>query len=148
MIHRDRETFISYRELLSRSAQQCTQAGRSVMAYVTEVRPPYREAMVLVAREERELGVKLEGYAEKSAASVICTRLQYKPEEGELPTPRSPDTALQNVTQVNRELVAILQDLADKSAPDTVYESLDAIRQNIDRVNKRISMILLTAQDV
>ena len=119
-----------------------------MVAHSARVDSPYREAMALVAQEERELAGQLAEYAENGPANIVCTRLQYTLEEPGQPVAHSADAALENVTRVNRALAAILRDLTEKLAPDTVCESLEAFRLAVDAVNRRISMILVTARDL
>lgn len=149
MIHTEnQETFLSFGELFSRSAQRFLEAERAVREHLNEADAPYSDAMQLVADAEHQLATDLAGYAEKGPENIVCTRLQYKLDSKPLPTPATLGDALKNVTKINSDLAAVLQDLSEKSAPETLQQTIKSLSQNVERVNKQISMIRLTAQDM
>jgi len=149
MIHTENhETFLSFGELFSRSAEQLLQAERAVREHLNETEAPYQQAMKLVADAEHRLAIELAQYAEKGPENIVCTRVQYKLESDARPTPSTLEDALQHLTGINLELTEVLQDLSEKAAPETLQQTIETLRRDVEHVNKQISMIRLTAQDV
>lgn len=144
----DQQTFISYGELFSRSAQRCLEAERSIRNYMDKVAPPYSNAMALIADAEHRLALDLAGYAEKSPDNIVCTRVQFTLDDN---TPSDADSlteALHNVTCVNQQLSEVLVEEADKVSLDTLRDTFEALDLEIEAVNRQISMIRLTAHDI
>ncbi len=149
MIHTENhETFLSFGELLSRSAQRFLDAERQVRKHLDEADPPYYHAMLLVADAEHKLATDLANYAEQGPENIVCTRVQYKLESNPLPAPATLEGALKNLTEINMELTEVLKDLSEKSAPETLRQTIETLRRDVEQVNKQISMIRLTVQDI
>jgi len=149
MIHTENDqTFLSYGELFSHCAGRCREAERAIRSRLDKLDAPYSKAMELVADAEHRLATDLAGYAEKGPDNLVCTRVQYTLEESAPAEARSLADALQNVVRVNEQLAEVLSDQADKAALDTLRETLETIGREIEAVNRRISMIRVTARDV
>jgi hypothetical protein len=144
----NQQTFISYGELFSRSAQRCLEAERSIRNYIDKVGTPYSHAMALIADAEHRLALDLAGYAEKGPDNIVCTRVQFTLDNSAPSEAGSLSEALHNVTCVNEQLADVLAEEADKVVLDTLRETFDALDLEIEAVNRQISMIRLTAQDV
>jgi hypothetical protein len=144
----NQQTFLSYGELFSRSAQRCLEAERCIRNYIDEVDAPYSHAIELIADAEHRLATDLAGYAEKGPDNIVCTRVQYTLEETALSAAENLTRALHNVTRVNQQLAEVLVEEADKVPLDTLRETLVALDLEIETVNRQISMIRLTAQDI
>lgn len=149
MLHTENhETFLSFGELFSRSAERFLEAEREVRNHLNETDPPYRQAIELVADAEHQLAIELAEYAEKGPENIVCTRVQYKLQSNPPPTPSTIGDALKNITEINMELTEVLQDLSEKVAPETLQQTIETLRRDVEQANKQISMIRLTVQDI
>lgn len=144
----NQQTFISYGELFSRSAQRCLAAERSIRNYIDKVAPPYSNAMALIADAEHRLALDLAGYAEKGPDNIVCTRVQFTLDDNAPSEADSLTGALHNVTCVNEQLAEVLVEEAGKVSLDTLRDTFEALDLEIEAVNRQISMIRLTAQDI
>lgn len=140
-------TFLSFGELFQHLAERCAQAECSLLAFQNA--PGGRDFQVteLVAGAERQLASELALFAREAPEKVLSTKIQYILAEPELQQPQTLAQALENVTAVNCQLAATLRDLAEKTAPDTLSDVIDALYQLVDAANRRISMIRTTAFD-
>ena len=149
MIHTEtKETFLSYGELFSRSSRRCLAAERSVRSHIAGANARDTQAMTLVADAEHDLAMNLAAYAESGMESIVCTRLQYKLDTAMPAHPDNPEDALENVTSINIDLADLLGDLAEKAAPETLRDNLKNLREVVEAVNRRISTIRLSTQDI
>ena len=146
--HDFQDTFLSVGELFSQSARWCFAAERSVRDHSHEVDTPYTEAMALIADTEHGLAKELEKCAESAPQELVNTRVQYTTHRKPPPTANTLSEALTTMMQVNLQLSQTLQGLIQKSAPGPVRETIDTLYQNIDHINKKISMIHLTVRDI
>ena len=144
----DQQTFLSYGELFSRSAQRCLAAEKSIREHIPQLQEPYSQAAELVAEAEHRLATDLTEFASKSPDNIVCTRVQYKLDETPPPAPQTVADAMANLTQVNEQLATMLLDQADKTELDTLRDTLETLHQEIEATNKRISMIRITAEDI
>ena len=149
MIHTEnRETFLSFAELFSRSARQCHEAEASLRGTLGQVDEPYRQALRLIADKERGLARELEKYAEQGPRNLIRTHVQYRLEQEQPAHPETPGGAVQGVTRVNDELARLLNDLAAKTPADSLSDMIASLQQEVDAITRQISMIRVTAGDV
>jgi hypothetical protein len=144
----NQQTYLSYAELFAHAAQRCLKAETALRAQIGKAEGPYAQAVELIAEAEHGLAKGLSAYASDGPVNTISTRLQYKPEEDAMPPPATLRQALDNITRVNEELAEVFLERADREAPESLRDRVDTVRQEIKGVNKRISMIRLTAEDV
>jgi hypothetical protein len=143
-----RETFISCAELFYQFAERCFDAEKALRNTMRQVDEPYLQGLELVARAQHALGEELEKHAEKGPENLVSTRLQYTLDRQSEPESDSAGAALQAVTSVNDELQQALHDVEEKMPPESIREMFDALRREVDSVNRQISMIRLSMQDV
>jgi len=144
----NRETFLSFAELFSRSARHCHEAEEFLRGTLPQVDEPYRQALQLIAEKERRLARELEKYAEQGPKNLIRTHLQYHLEQEQPAHPDTPGGAVEGVTRVNGELARLLNDLAEKTSAESLIGMIGSLQQEVDAITRQISMIRLTVRDV
>ena len=115
-----RQTFLSFGELFSRSAERCMEAESCLRTLLPECREPYTELIKLVANAEHRLANDLLRVARDAPARIVSTQVQFTPEAQEPQHPLTLEGALANVTAVNDQLAHLLSDLRQKTAMDRV----------------------------
>ncbi|MEE4144882.1 MAG: hypothetical protein V2I26_08790 [Halieaceae bacterium] len=144
----NQQTFMSYGELLSRSAQRCLEAERSIRHHIDTIEPPHSKAMEQIADAEHRLAMDLAAYAEKGPENIVCTRVQFTLDENVSSEAENLTEALHNVTGINNRLAEVLVEEADKVTLDALRDTLEMLDLEIESVNRQISMIRLTANDI
>jgi hypothetical protein len=141
------QTFVSCGEFLSRASQCCMDAEQALRRQLADVEQPCASGMALVADTEHALAMQLAKYGADGPREIITTRVQY-PHELVPPAPvGTPAEALRNVTSINLELTRAVKDLARKTGPVALSDTLNMVADEIDAANRRISNIRVTARD-
>lgn len=149
MIHAaTQDTFLSCQELLQRYSRQCLHAEKALRQQDPEVSEPYQKVLERIAKHQHSIVQTLEDYTRRGPKAVLSTRIQYKQPTQPNQDVSSPGLAIQQATDINREIVAALTEQADKSTPLSIREALGALAEEIDTINRRISMDRVTATDL
>ena len=149
MIHAaTQDTFLSCRDLLERFAEQCEHAEKALRQHDDEVSEPYQTVLEKIAGHQRTIVKTLREYCDEGPEAVLNTQIQYKQPTKPNQDVKSPGLAIQQATDINREVVTALTDQAEKSAPEGIVEALGSLAQEIETINRQISMDRVTATDL
>ncbi len=144
----NRETFISFEELFHSFSEQCFSAEQALRRTLQQADEPYSEGLKLVADAQHSLGQELRNCADQGPENLLATRLQYTLEQPRDAEADTAGAAVKGITRLNRELESVLKDLVDKTPQESISEMIDALRREVDTVNRKISMIRVSMQDV
>ena len=142
------DTFLSCKELLARYARQCEHAEQALTHHSNEVSEGYQTVLEKIADHERSIIKTLHDYCNEGPKAVLETRIQYKEPTRPNQDVKSPGLAIQQATDINREIVTALSDQAEKSTPPSISEALNALAREVDTINRQISMDRVTATDL
>lgn len=144
------DTFLSTAQFFELAARRCREAEQGLRHHLQEADEIHSQEMKSVADQEHKLVSILECYVQEGPDDVLSTRLQYQIDsklETEISS-QSMDEAFDNLLQLNKDLARTFHDQAIKSATGSVGDAMENIRTEVDAINRRISMIQVTAQDM
>ncbi|MEE4276867.1 MAG: hypothetical protein V2I82_00195 [Halieaceae bacterium] len=143
-----RDTFIAYGDLLRELATQC----RRSEGYLRERQGPdlsnVDQLAEWVARRQGRLATGLSRCADQGPRKLVERRLQYKPHYRAWNEPGDRRAALESVVALNRIVTEVLDEEADKSVAIEIGEQMADLTAQIDAVNRKISLALVTSQDL
>lgn len=144
------ETFLTSAQLFERAAFRCREAETGLRNKLQVLNESKRMEMTSIADQEQLLASALEGYAQHGPQKVLNTRVQYQLESGldRKIQSHTLDEAYHQLTRLNKNLMNTFHDQALKCGSPSVSEAMKNISTEIDAVNRRISMIRVTAQDL
>lgn len=144
------DTFLSSAQLLERAAMRCREAERDLRNHFHEAGEGQLMEIKNIADQEHQLACALERFVEAGPDKVLNTRLQYQLDSKLLKniSSRSLDDAVNQLTRLNSELATTFHDQAVKSGSPSVCEAMETISTEVNAINRRISMIRITAQDL
>ena len=144
------DTFLSSAQLLERAASRCREAEKDLRKKLESVSESKRLEISNVAHQEHLLACALEGYIKHAPKKVLNTCLQYQFDSSlqkEIHS-HSVDDTYEQLTQLNEDLVKSFHDQAMKAGSPSFSEAMENVSREINAVNRRISMIRITAQDL
>jgi len=144
------DTFLSSAQLLERAVIRCREAEQGLRNYFGHAGELRLMEMKNIADQEHQLACALERFVETGPANVLNTRLQYQLDSRLLKKINSSslDDAVDQLTLLNSDLVSTFQDQALKSGSPSVREAMQSICTEVNAINRRISMIRVTARDI
>ena len=144
------DTFLSSAQLFERAAIRCREAEQGLRNYFGQAGEARLMEMKNIADQEHQLACALERFVESGPAKVLNTRLQYQLDSKLLKkiSSRSLDDAVDQLTSLNNDLASTFHDQALKSGSPSVREAMENISTEVNAINRRISMIRVTAQDI
>jgi len=145
---RERQTFVTYGELLSFVADKCLVAEGQLRSHGRDVREPFRMMIEEVADAEYSLALDLKQYAAEGPTKIVATRIQYMVDTEQNKTPDTVGSALKVLLGTNDEIEEILKGVAERFPDGEMQDELTSLRIKVESVARRISMIRVTAEDV
>jgi hypothetical protein len=143
-----RETFIEYGDLLRELAAQCRAAEAFLSQGASRELDSMDQLAEWVARREGRVADGLERCAEEGPANMVSRRLQFMPEHRAWEAPEDRVTALQQAVAVNNAVASVLREETEKSVPVDVGEQMDDLTRQVDAINRKVSLALVTSQDL
>jgi hypothetical protein len=147
---KQRDTFIAFGDLLKSLALQCRAAERFLRRAKTDRGAPTitAEFAAWVAEREGRVATGLEQCAQQGPENMIARRLQYKPSYRAWLDPGATESALKQVVDLNNAVAEALAEATEKSAPVELGEKMDDLTRQIDAINRKVSLAVVTAKDV
>jgi len=145
----ERTTFMAYGDLLRDLAGQCRSAEAFLRRAQAGELPAGQDAFAgWIAAKEGHIAHSLERCASDGPHNLVRRRLQYKPEHHAWQEPDDFNGGLRQLLCVNTGVVNVLQEEADKSVPVAVGETLRDLTQQVRAINRRVSLSLVTGEDL
>lgn len=147
---KQRDTFIAFGDLLKNLALQCRAAER----FLRRARADDRQSMVAtefavwVAQREGRVATGLEQCAQQGPDNMISRRLQFKPSYRAWLDPGDTALALKQVVALNNAVAEALAEVTEKSVPVEIGEKMADLTRQIDAINRKVSLAMVTAKDV
>jgi len=147
---KQRDTFISFGDLLKSLALQCRAAER----FLRRAGADDAESTVTaefanwVAKREGRVATGLEQCAQQGPENMIARRLQYKPSYRAWLDPGAAELALRQVVDLNNAVAEALAEATEKSVPVEIGEKMDDLTRQIDAINRKVSLAVVTAKDL
>lgn len=145
-----RDTFVAFGDLLKSLALQCRAAER----FLRKLRADGSEPMVTVefaawiAQREGRVATGLEQCVQHGPANMIARRLQYKPSYRAWLDPDTAKLALRQVVDVNNAVAEALREAAEKSVPVEIGEKMEDLTRQIEAINRKVSLAVVTSGDI
>lgn len=143
-----RETFLTYRDILSRVADACLAAEGYLRKFRLDAKEPWQNMVEEIADVQHELARSIEAYLTDGSEEILSTRVQYEPEFEDREEPQSIGAALKWSTKTNDEIVELLDNIAGKFDARDIHDDLEELEDKVNAVGRKISMIRVTAEDV
>lgn len=143
-----RETFLTWRDVLSRVADECLASEGYLRKFRMDAREPWQNMIDAIADEQHELATGIRDYLADGTEKLLSTRIQYEPELDDCNPPQSIGDALNWSTKTNDEIVKLLDSLAAKFDAEEIHDDLEELKDKVGAVGRKISMIRVTAEDL
>jgi hypothetical protein len=143
-----RETFVAYGDLLRELAAQCRASQECLRRCGRRDVDGTDKLADWVARREGRLAEGLERCADAGPSKLVKRMLQYKPEHRCWQNPADCFAALEQTVAVNHAISEALQEEMRKSAPLDISEQMHDLMQQVDAINRKVSLAMVTSQDL
>ena len=146
----DRDTFIAFGDLLKSLALQCRAAERFLRRARADDSEPTltAEFAAWVAQREGRVATGLEQCAQQGPANMIARRLQYKPSYRAWLDPDTTRLALRQTVNLNNAVAEALDEATEKFVPIEIGEQMADLTRQIDAINRKVSLAVVTSDDV
>lgn len=146
----ERGTFIQFGDLLLRLAEQCRLSAASLEGGGGGERSPdNREQFAKwVAQRQHRLAEDLARCVEECPENLINRRVQYQPGFREWQSPDGLQAALAQTVDLNSTVAGALQTETDKSSTVETGGLMQDLSRQVDAVNRKVSLALVTSQDL
>lgn len=144
----DNKTFVSYAELLSAMGDRCLLAETYLLEARSGADDPWGALVEELADRERGLGESLKAFSRDGPEDMLSQRIQYTLE---MPTANAPDSlnaAIDELARTNDEIESLLGQQAEKATAGTIREEFRNLRETVEAISRKISMIRVTSSDV
>lgn len=145
-----RDTFIAFGDLLKSLALQCRAAERFLRRAQADTGAPMvtTEFAAWVAQREGRVATGLEQCAQQGPDNMVERRLQYQPSYRAWQDPDTTNLALRQVVVLNNAVAEALREATEKSVPVEIGEQMDDLTRQIDAINRKVSLAVVTSEDV
>ena len=144
----ERETFVAYGDLLMNLALQCRSVERALGRRAEDDGGLTVELAKWVAERQARVASGLERCAKEGPENLVARRLQFKPSYRAWLGPEQGDVALGQVVALNNVVTEVLAEEAEKSVPVELGEQMDDLTKQVDAINRKISLALVTSGDL
>jgi len=142
-----RDTFLSFEEVLRHRAQRCLTAADALRSLPAGDHERLSLARDRIVEKQLSLVSLVQNFASRAPGSVLSIRLQYVPEKSALATPETGEAAVAQLAEVNHELTTTLEQLMGKMATPELAEEVDELRRAVTSHARGVSMMTVTTQD-
>lgn len=145
-----RDTFIAFGDLLKSLGLQCRAAERFLRKVRSDDAEPTvtAEFAAWVAQRQARIATGLEQCALQGPENMVARRLQYKPSYRAWLDPGTTGLALKQVVNLNNAVAEALGEVAEKSAPVEIGEKMEDLTRQIDAINRKVSLAMVTSRDL
>lgn len=146
----NRDTFIAFGDLLRNLALQCRAAERFLRKARADDGEPTvtAEFAAWVAQREGRVATGLEQCAQQGPDNMIARRLQYKPSYRAWLDPDTTGQALTQTVNLNNAVAEALDEATEKSVAIEIGEQMADLTRQIDAINRKVSLAVVTSDDV
>ena len=143
-----RNTFVSYRELLNLAARRCRLAEQALVRIAGNSDTPAAALVREIARTEQQFIEGLLTFAREGPHEILATRMQYTLDMPDNQQPETLDAALIMLLQTNEKLQGILMQQTEKIQAAETLNDVRGLTGKLEAVNRSISMIRISAEDI
>jgi type II secretory pathway pseudopilin PulG len=143
-----RESFITFAELLRELASQCRAAGSFLGSSDRRQLDHTEQLAEWVARRQLRLAEGLERCASQGPQDLVGRELQFKSSYRAWHQPATIDQGLRQTIELNKAIARVLSEESEKAAPVDVSDQILELSQLVETVNRKLSLARVMEQDL